>query len=156
MKNWKLKVILCGMLMVFAGLSVVTVLGDIGVLSVSAAESAYVLREHEGYVAVFSPPEESPMLVTDIRVQELPADDRMPQMPTEGQMPQMPQQGGNMPQMPQQGGGMAQMPDMGRGEIGAVRPEAPAAAENGSPVLAIVCAAVLVLGLAIALLYKRR
>jgi len=78
MKNWKLKVILCGILMVFAGLSVLTVLGDLGVLSVSAAEeSAYVLREHEGHVAVFSPPEvESPSMVTDIRVQDLPAGDR--------------------------------------------------------------------------------
>lgn len=78
MKNWKIKVVLCGLLMVFAALSVVSVLGDLGVLTASAAEeSAYILREHDGYVAVFCPPEDrSPVMVTDIRVQDLPAGDR--------------------------------------------------------------------------------
>lgn len=70
--------ILCGVLMVFAALSVTAVLGDLGVLSAAAADSgAYVLREHEGYVAVFFPPESAePAMVTDIRVQDLPAGDR--------------------------------------------------------------------------------
>ena len=77
MKNWKGKVILCGLLVVFAALSVLTVLGDMGLLSASGEAGAYVLREHEGYVGVFYPGEETaPTLVTDIRVQDLPAGDR--------------------------------------------------------------------------------
>ncbi len=77
MKYWKGKWILCGLLAVFAAISVMTVLGDIGVLSASAEEGAYVLREHEGYVGVFYPGEETdPTMVTDIRVRDLPAGDR--------------------------------------------------------------------------------
>lgn len=69
--------ILCGLLVVFAAISVVTVLGNIGVLSVSGQETAYVLREHEGYVSVFYSGEDSePTMVTDIRVKDLPAGDR--------------------------------------------------------------------------------
>lgn len=69
--------ILCGLLMVFAAISVVTVLGDIGVLSASVEEEAYILREHEGYVSVFYPGEETaPTMVTDIRVKDLPVGDR--------------------------------------------------------------------------------
>ena len=76
--RWKLKVILCAVLMVFAGMSVVAVLGNLGVLSASAAgEEAYVLRSHDGYVAVFYPPEaQEPAMVSDIRVGDLPAGDR--------------------------------------------------------------------------------
>lgn len=76
--KWKVKIILCGLLMVFAGLSLVTVLWDLGVLSASAAEEpSYVLREHEGYVSVFYPPGDAePALLTDIRVSDLPAGDR--------------------------------------------------------------------------------
>lgn len=69
--------ILCGLLMVFAAISLVTVLGDIGVLSASAEDGAYVLREHEGYVGVFYPGEENdPTMITDIRVRDLPTGDR--------------------------------------------------------------------------------
>jgi len=77
MKNWKGKVILCGCLMVFAAISMVTVLGNMGILSTSGAEAAYILREHEGYVSVFYPGEAAlPTMVTDIRVKDLPAGDR--------------------------------------------------------------------------------
>lgn len=75
--KWKVKIILCGLLMVFAGLSLVTVLRDLGVLRVSAEEPSYVLREHEGYVSVFYPPGDmEPAMLTDIRVSDLPAGDR--------------------------------------------------------------------------------
>lgn len=68
--------ILCGLLMVFAAVSAVTVLRDVGVISVAAEECAYVLREHEDYVCVFYPEETAPVMVTDIRVRDLPAGDR--------------------------------------------------------------------------------
>ena len=76
--RWKMKILLCGVLVIFAGLSVAAVLSDLGVLSASAAgEGAYMLRAYEGYVAVFCPPEiESPAMLTDIRVENLPAGDR--------------------------------------------------------------------------------
>lgn len=76
--KWKAKIILCGVLMLFAGLSLVSVLGDLGVLRVSAAEEpVYVLREHDGYVSVFYPPGDTePAMLTDIRVEDLPAGDR--------------------------------------------------------------------------------
>ena len=77
MRYWKGNVILCGLLMVFAAVSLITVLGDIGVLSASTEDSAYILREHEGYVGVFYPGEEKdPTMLTDIRVRDLPAGDR--------------------------------------------------------------------------------
>lgn len=76
MKYWKGKLLLCGFLMLFAALSVITVLGDMGVLSASDGESAYILREHEGYVNVFYPGEDLPAMATDIRVRDLPAGDR--------------------------------------------------------------------------------
>lgn len=77
MKNWKISVIGCGLLTVFAVISMVTVLGNIGVISVSGTEGAYILREHEGYVGVFYPGETAdPAMVTDIRVRDLPAGDR--------------------------------------------------------------------------------
>lgn len=76
--KWKLKIALCGVLMVFAGLSLWTVLEDLGVLKASAAgEETYVLRSHQGYVSVFTPGSAAePSLLTDIWVDDLPAGDR--------------------------------------------------------------------------------
>lgn len=76
--KWNMKILLCGVLVIFAGLSLMTVLRDLGVLSASAVgEPAYVLREHDGYVSVFYPPEATePAMLTDIRVEDLPARDR--------------------------------------------------------------------------------
>lgn len=76
--KWKMKILLCGVLMIFAGLSLAAVLSDLGVLRVSAAEDpVYVLREHDGYVSVYYPPEDpEPAMLTDIRVADLPAGDR--------------------------------------------------------------------------------
>lgn len=76
--KWKAKIVLCGMLVVFAGLSLMTVLCDLGVMRVSAAEEpSYVLREQDGFVSVFYPPEDTePAMITDIRVADLPAGDR--------------------------------------------------------------------------------
>lgn len=76
--KWNLKILLCGLLVIFAGLSLAAVLRDLGVLPASAAGgTAYVLRAHEGYVSVFYPPESTePAMLTDIRVEDLPARDR--------------------------------------------------------------------------------
>ena len=65
-------------LMVFAGMSAMAVLGDLGVLDASAAEeNVYALRDYGGHVAVFCPAEaQEPILVTDISVETLPAGDR--------------------------------------------------------------------------------
>ena len=73
-----MKILLCGVLVLFAGVSAAAVLSDLGVLPVSAAEEGdYILREHDGYVSVFCPPEaEEPTMITDIRVDDLPAGDR--------------------------------------------------------------------------------
>lgn len=76
--RWKMKLLLCGILVIFAGLCAAAVLSDLGILSVSASvEGDYVLRECNGYVGVFYPPEaEEPTMVTDIRVKDLPVGDR--------------------------------------------------------------------------------
>lgn len=74
------KIALCILLVVFAAASLVTVLADLGVLSVTPAEAEaeYELRTWDGCVAVFSPPDASvPGTVTDIRVRDLPLADRL-------------------------------------------------------------------------------
>lgn len=75
----KLKVALCALLLVFAALSLAAVLGSLGVLPAAAAEeSAYMLREYDGYIGVFYPAEsETPTNLTDIRVRDLPLSDRL-------------------------------------------------------------------------------
>lgn len=76
--RWKLAV---GMLLaVFAALSLVSVLGSLGALPTSAPaaeDEGYLLREYEGYVAVWYPAgATSPAMVTDIRTSDLPLADR--------------------------------------------------------------------------------
>ena len=77
-----IKIALCVLLVMFAALSLMTVLTGLGVIPALAApasaEGAYLLREWEGYVSVFCPPEaEDPTTVTDIRVRDLPLIDRI-------------------------------------------------------------------------------
>ena len=77
----RVKVILCVLLLVFAAVSLAAVLADLGVLpraEPAQAEGAYGLREWEGFVGVFSPPEaDSPAIMTDIRVRDLPLSDEL-------------------------------------------------------------------------------
>ncbi len=76
--RWKMKLLLCGLLVLFAGLSAAVVLSNLGVLPASTSgEGEYVLRARDGYVSVFYPSEaEEPSMITDIRVADLPAGDR--------------------------------------------------------------------------------
>lgn len=72
-----IKIVLCMALAVFALMSLASVLGSIGALPASAEGGAYLLREYEGYVAVYHPAEaETPSTVTDIRIDDLPESDR--------------------------------------------------------------------------------
>ena len=77
----RVKIALCVLLMIFAGLSLLAVLTNLGVLpevAPTSAEAVYELRPWEGFVAVFSPPgAETPTTMTDIRVQDLPLADRL-------------------------------------------------------------------------------
>ncbi len=78
----RIKIALCVLLVIFAGISLLAVLGRIGVLPALAApasaDGAYLLREWEGYVGVFCPPDaDRPATVTDIRVRDLPLTDRL-------------------------------------------------------------------------------
>lgn len=73
------KIALCVILMLFAAASLITVLADLGVLPAvqTAGQAEWSLREWNGYVAVFSPPDaQTPGTVTDIRVGDLPPADR--------------------------------------------------------------------------------
>ena len=77
----RLKVALCVLLVIFAAMSLISVLSGLGVLPTAApasADGAYLLREWEGYIAVFCPPgAETPTTITDIRVRSLPLSDRL-------------------------------------------------------------------------------
>ena len=67
--------------MIFALLSLLAVLGNLGLLPAAteaAADMAYELRSWEGWVGVFCPPDaQTPSTVTDIRVRDLPLADRL-------------------------------------------------------------------------------
>lgn len=75
-----IKLILCVILLLFAAWSLASVLGSIGALPASAeAEEAdgYLLREYEGYVAVWYPAQANyPAMITEIRTDSLPLFDR--------------------------------------------------------------------------------
>ena len=78
----RLKIILCALLMLFAALSLGSVLVGLGVLqpksATVSADAAYVLKAWEGCVGVFCPPEaEEPTTVTEIRIRDLPFSDRL-------------------------------------------------------------------------------
>ena len=77
----RVKIALCLVLLIFAALSLLAVLSNLGVLPETApasAETLYELRAWEGFVAVFCPPEaDSPTTMTDIRVRDLPLADRL-------------------------------------------------------------------------------
>ena len=77
----RLKIVLCVLLMVFAAMSLGAVLAGLGLLpepAPASADAAYVLRNWEGYVGVFCPPQaDTPTTVTDIRVRDLPLSDRL-------------------------------------------------------------------------------
>ncbi len=76
--RWKL--IFCAALLLLAVWSLTSVLGQIGVLPASArpeAEDTYLLREYEGYVAVWYPAgAEHPAMITETRTDSLPPSDR--------------------------------------------------------------------------------
>lgn len=74
------KAILCILLMLLAVWSLAAVLGSIGAIPVSgpAEEDGYLLREYEGYVAVWYPAEATyPAMITDISTGDLPLTDRV-------------------------------------------------------------------------------
>ncbi|MCC8358075.1 MAG: hypothetical protein LJU34_09685 [Oscillospiraceae bacterium] len=78
----RIKIILCVLLALFAIASLGAVLAGLGLLpeeDVSAsAEQGYLLREWDGCVGVFCPPDaQSPVMVTDIQVRGLPISDRI-------------------------------------------------------------------------------
>ena len=73
------KIALCGILLLLAAWSVASVMGGMGVMPVSAPteEDGYLLREHEGYVAVWYPAQANyPAMITEIRAADLPLPDR--------------------------------------------------------------------------------
>ena len=73
------KLVLCAILLLLAAWSVLSVLGSIGAIPASAPaeEDSYLLREYEGYVAVWYPAEATyPAMITDIRTGDLPLSDR--------------------------------------------------------------------------------
>ena len=78
----RLKIILCVLLLLFAALSLGSVLAGLGLLRSPAAtvsaDAAYVLKTWEGCVGVFCPPgADTPTTVTEIRVRDLPLSDRL-------------------------------------------------------------------------------
>ena len=78
----RLKIVLCVLLVLFAAISLISVLTGLGVIPVLAApasaEGAYLIREWKGYVGIFCPPSsDAPTTVTDIRVRDLPLADRL-------------------------------------------------------------------------------
>lgn len=78
----RVKVILCALLMALAAWSLFSVLGSIGAIPVSAQaaaqEGGYLVREYEGYAAVWYPAEAThPAMITDIRAADLPLSDRI-------------------------------------------------------------------------------
>ena len=76
--GWKLA--LCGVLLLLAAWSLASVMGSMGVIPASApaeAEDGYLLREYEGYVAVWYPAGANyPAMITEIRTLDLPLPDR--------------------------------------------------------------------------------
>ncbi len=74
----RMKVILCVLLAVFAAASLAAVLGSLGVLPVGAMGETYELRIVDGRIGVFTPADaETPAVITDIRVSDLPLGDRV-------------------------------------------------------------------------------
>ena len=78
----RLKIILCALLMLFAALSLGSVLTGLGILRSPSApantDTAYVLKTWEGRIGVFCPPgADTPTTVTEIRVRDLPLSDRL-------------------------------------------------------------------------------
>lgn len=71
------KVLLCVLVAVFALVSLATVLGDLGVIPALAQTDAYLLKEYDGRVGVYYPADAAePVMVTDIRLSDLPLADR--------------------------------------------------------------------------------
>ena len=79
----RVKILLCIFLVLFAAASLLAVLADLGALpgqgtAPAQAETGYALRAWQDHIAVFSPPDaQTPVLVTDIRVRQLPVTDRL-------------------------------------------------------------------------------
>ncbi len=78
----KVKILLTALLALFAAVSLMAVLSDLGVLGTAEPADvplgAYMLRSWDGYVGVFCPPgADEPTTVTDIRVGDLPLADRL-------------------------------------------------------------------------------
>lgn len=72
--NTAFKMAVCGCLAAFALVSAASA----AFLSRAPAESGFVLREHEGYIAVYSAAKKREMLtLTDIKVDSLPTADRL-------------------------------------------------------------------------------
>ena len=72
------KIVLCVLLAAFAAVSLASVLGSLGVLPAGAMGETYLLRNVDGRIGVFCPADaETPAMVTDIRVRDLPLGDRL-------------------------------------------------------------------------------
>lgn len=73
----RVKIALCIALALFAAVSLAAVLGSLGAIPASAEGEAYLLRECDGYIAVYYPADAAePRQITNIRVAELPMEDR--------------------------------------------------------------------------------
>jgi hypothetical protein len=75
----KVKLAVCIIMGAAAVVSLLAVLGSLGMLQASAAEDMpYLVREYQGYVGVFYPADSAtPTNVTDIPVSGLPLTDRL-------------------------------------------------------------------------------
>ena len=75
------KIALCALLMLLAAWSLLAVLDSIGAVPASAQgqeDDGYMIREYEGYVAVWYPAQANyPAMITEIRTGDLPLTDRV-------------------------------------------------------------------------------
>ena len=78
----RLKIALCVLLVIFAAMSVVTVMTRLGLLpslaAAASSDAAYMIREQNGTICVFCPPAaQTPAITTEIPVRGLPLADRL-------------------------------------------------------------------------------
>ena len=78
MLGQRLKVLFCALLAVVAVLCLVATLADIGALDAAAGgREEYLLRSRDGHICVYRLPDSrTPVLVSDVRTDSLPASER--------------------------------------------------------------------------------
>lgn len=74
----RMKILFCAVMVAAAALSLLATLANLGALDAWAAEEPYLLREEQGWVAVYQPQDAPlPVMMTDIRAATLPRADRL-------------------------------------------------------------------------------